>query len=94
MLKIQECKYIDNYRLNVLFDNGSFGVANLQDEVISEPYTVLQDKNIFRSFYLDHGAICWLDGTIDMAIEYLFYLANKHKPSYQKLFQEWGYKQL
>ena len=34
--------------------------------------------------------ICWGDD-IDVAPEYLFFLANKDKPEYHQQFVEWGY---
>ncbi len=91
MLKIQDCKYVDGYQLQVIFDNGDMGVANLQDEVTQEPYIVLRDINTFKRFYVDHGAVCWQDGKIDMALEYLFFLVNKDKSELQPLFKKWGY---
>lgn len=90
MPKIQKCRYVDNYQLEIVFDNGIIGSVNLENEVVHEPYTSLQDITIFKRFYLDHGAICWSNGKIDMSVEYLFFLANKANPELQALFKEWG----
>ena len=91
MLQIENCTYVDRYKLNITFNDGTSGIANLENDIASEPYIELQDINTFKHFYLDHGAICWQNGKIDMAIEYLFYLANKNKKEWQSLFQKWGY---
>jgi hypothetical protein len=91
MFKIQNCKYLNDYQLHIVFNNGISNAVNLKDEVAHEPYTALQNLDLFRQFYLDHGALCWLNGKIDMAVEYLFFLANKDKPELQTLFKKWGY---
>ncbi len=91
MLTIKTCKYIDNYRLNIIFNNNESGIVDLQNEVSVEPYLILQDKEIFKDFFIDHGAICWLNGEIDMAIEYLFFLMRCNEPIYHNMFKQWGY---
>ena len=77
----------------MLFDNESYGIADLSG--LPETGTVfesLQNKNVFKDFKLEHGITTWLNGELDIAPEYLLFLANKDKPELQTLFIEWGYK--
>ena len=48
-------------------------------------------KNIdlFSNFHLDY-TLCW-GQDIDVAPEYLFFLAHRYSTKYAPLFKEWGY---
>ncbi len=50
----------------------------------------LEDETVFQNFKVDHGAILWANG-LDIAPEYIFFIANKYNNEYQVLFKEWGY---
>ncbi|MFN8770733.1 MAG: DUF2442 domain-containing protein [Neisseriaceae bacterium] len=77
----------------MIMDNGTDGIADLKD--LPEDGTVfapLKDKEIFRNVHLEKwGGITWLNGTLDIAPEYLFFLINQSKPEFKDLFQKWGY---
>jgi hypothetical protein len=93
MLHILKCKYLNRYKLELIFDNDTKWVADLQDlpkaGTVFEP---LKDTKIFRNIKLEHGGVTtWLDGQLDIAPEYLFFLANKTNPKYSNIFREWGY---
>lgn len=93
MLNIVSCSYVGDYKLKLLFDNESYGIADLRG--LPETRTVfesLQDKSVFKDFKLEHGITTWLNGKLDIAPEYLFFLANKDKLELQSLFIELGYK--
>lgn len=93
MLHIKSCKYTEDYKLALKFDNGTEGIADLKE--LPEDGTVfapLKNKELFRKVKLEKwGGITWLDGTLDIAPEYLFFLTNKENIKYRKLFLEWGY---
>lgn len=93
MLHIKSCRWVEDYKLALLFDNGTEGIADLQDlPVTGSVFEPLKDKEIFKNFQLLYsGVTTWLDGTLDVAPEYLYFLANKNKPELRKQFQGWGY---
>lgn len=95
MLHIKSFRYAEDYKLALQFDNGIEGIADLQN--LPESGTVfepLRDKEIFRTAKLEEwGVITWLNGTLDVAPEYLFFLINKSKPELEDLFIKWGYLQ-
>lgn len=93
MLHIKTCKWAGDYKLAVSFDNGNQGITDLKDlpknGSVFEP---LKDKEIFKNFKLLYGGVTtWLDGALDIAPEYLFFLANREKPELLTQFKEWGY---
>lgn len=93
MLHITSCEWVGGYKLSLSFDNGSQGVADLQDLAqagsIFEP---LQNPEVFKDIQLQHGGVTtWLNGTLDIAPEYLFFLANKDNSELHQQFQKWGY---
>ena len=93
MLHILKCIYLSEYKLELTFDNNTTGIADLKDLPESgSVFEALQDIKIFRNIKLEHGGVTtWLDGQLDIAPEYLFFLANNTKPEYNSLFKEWGY---
>ena len=93
MLHILEFKYLGGYKLELTFDNNTKGVADLQElPQVGTVFEPLKDIEIFKNIKLEYGGvITWLDGQLDIAPEYLFYLANKSNPKYSNLFKEWGY---
>jgi hypothetical protein len=95
MLHISDAEYLGEYRLRVVFNDGREGVADLRQMVFDEPRTVfepLKDLSGFRQFFVEHGALCW-PGDLDVAPEYIYYLAFRDDESLRGLFEEWGYVQ-
>lgn len=93
MLHIKSCEWVGDYKLSLLFDNGTQGIADLKDlPQTGSVFEPLKDKEIFKDVRLQYGGVAtWLDGTLDIAPEYLFFLANKDKPELHQQFQQWGY---
>lgn len=93
MLHIKSCEWIGDYKLALQFDNGAKGIADLKDlPKTGSVFEPLQDKNVFKNFKLQYGGVTtWLDGALDIAPEYLFFLANKNKAEFHQKFQQWGY---
>ena len=95
MLHVKSCRYAEDYKLALQFNNGTEGIIDLQD--LPESGTVfapLKDKKLFRKAKLEEwGVVTWLNGTLDIAPEYLFFLINKTNPEFKNLFIQWGYLQ-
>ncbi|HLG12929.1 MAG TPA: DUF2442 domain-containing protein [Blastocatellia bacterium] len=93
MLHISDVEHLGEYRLRVVFNDGREGVADLRQMVFDEPRMVfdpLKDLSVFRQFVIQHGALCWA-GELDVAPEYIYFLAFRDDEGLRGLFEEWGY---
>lgn len=64
MISIVKADYIKEYEVELFFSDGSFGKINLsyifhKSTVLTEP---LKEKEAFKRFFLDFGALCWKNG--------------------------------
>ncbi len=93
MLAVNEASYSGDYCINLTFNNGRQGVANLKETIFHDKrpvFSTLKDEANFKNFKVAHSAVVWSD-EIDLASEYLFYLAFKDDPDLQTQFKQWGY---
>ena len=74
ILHVASAKYIEDYKIEISFNDGNFGVIDLGDEhFFSGPvFGPLKDKKIFSNFIIDPelNTIVWPNGA-DLAPEYL-----------------------
>ena len=91
-LHITEAKYIKDYMVEVSFNNGRKGVANLSDALKGSVFESLKNKSNFSSFTVDEEleTIVWSNGA-DLAPEYVYFQAFKNEPELQSQFKKWGY---
>lgn len=96
MLHITDAEYLDDYRIRVVFNNGREGVADLRlmifDDKPQSVFTPLRDIPALRQFAIEHGTLCW-PGELDVAPEYIYFLAFRDDQNLRDLFEEWGYLQ-
>ena len=93
MLSITNARYVDGYKIQVSFNNGKSGVADLQDIVFNDKRPIfkpLQDVSEFKNFQLDDYTIIW-PNELDFAPEFLFFVIFKHLEEFQEQFKKWGY---
>jgi len=93
MLEVKKAEYMGDYLINLSFNNGKSGVVDLEQALFDdkrEIFATLRDKSNFRNFKVEHDTIVWSD-ELDMAPEYLFFLAFKNEPELQDQFKTWGY---
>jgi hypothetical protein len=93
MLSISEAKYEGKYSIHLVFDDGKVGVANLEKTIFSDTrkiFAQLRDESKFKDFRIEHGTVVW-SNELDMAPEYLYFLAFKKNLELQGKFKEWGY---
>ena len=70
-LSVLSVKALLDHMMLITFSNGEerlFDASILKGEV----FEALEDENNFRSAYVDHGVITWMDGEIDCAPEYMY----------------------
>ena len=93
MLKIEEALYLGNHRFALRFSDGRSGTVDLRPVAGEGPETALAplaDEDRVRNFRLEHGTLCW-PGDLDLAPEYLYFLAFRDDPALHDRFAAWGY---
>ncbi|HWP98096.1 MAG TPA: DUF2442 domain-containing protein [Syntrophomonadaceae bacterium] len=66
----------EDYRLEVLFDNGTTVILNLEGRLSTVRFGLLRDKDFFARVTTDGNFIRWED-TIEISISEVFQLAQK-----------------
>lgn len=93
MLEINHAEYKGNYTINLTFNDGRTGIVDLEQTIFDDNrkvFSPLREKSYFKNFTVEHSTIVWSD-ELDIAPEYLFYLAFKSDPTLQDQFKKWGY---
>jgi len=91
-LHVISAEYIEDYKIEILFNNGSKGVVNLDDTLNGTIFNELRDKSEFKKFEVnaDLETVVWSNGA-DLAPEYLYFQAFKDNIKLQSQFKQWGY---
>ena len=58
-MKVQEVKYLSDYTVNIIFEDGVSGTIQLNDLVQKGIFKLLQDKNQFAKVYTNGYSIAW-----------------------------------
>ncbi len=80
MYDIIEARYIERYNVELLFENGEKGIANLEEySKRGGVFQVFSDINYFKDFHVNQeiGTLCWSNGA-DISPEKLYQIAIKH----------------
>ncbi len=91
-LHITNAKYIDGYKVEVSFNDGRKGVADLIDALKGPVFEPLKNKTQFSALKVDEEleTIVWPNGA-DLAPEYVYFQAFRTEPELQSKFKRWGY---
>ena len=91
-LHVVNARYLEDYKIEVSFNNGRKGVADLSDALKGSVFGQLRNKLKFSSFTVDEEleTIVWPNGA-DLAPEYIYFQAFKNEPELQSQFKQWGY---
>lgn len=92
ILHVTNAKYLADYTVEVTFNDGRKGVADLSDIIRGPVFKALKDKTIFSQLTVDKTleTITWPNGA-DVAPEYIYFKAFKNDLELQNKFREWGY---
>jgi len=92
LVHLVNAKYIDGYRVEVSFNDGRKGIADLSDALRGPVFESLKDESEFCRFVVDKelDTLVWANGA-DLAPEYIYFQAFKNDLSLQKQFKHWGY---
>lgn len=90
-LHIKQATYISDYKVEVLFNNGQQGVADLSELVGEGVFAPLQDHAFFAQVQVDDEleTLVW-PGGVDVAPEFVYYQAFKYDPRLAEQFRRWG----
>lgn len=91
-LLITQAHHVGGYKIEISFNNGRKGVADLSGILNSQLFELLKDISQFSRFKVDEEleTIVWYNGA-DLAPEYLYFEAFKNDPELQPQFKKWGY---
>ena len=74
-LEISKAKYIEDYKIEIQFNNGEIYLVDLANELNGTVFNPLKDKSFFRDFSIPYNTIEWKNGA-DFAPEYLYKIAK------------------
>ena len=91
-LHVTEARYLNAYCIEVAFNNGKKGIADLVDALKGPVFEPLKNPEAFASFKVDPDleTIVWENG-VDLAPEFIYYQTFKNEASLQEQFKKWGY---
>ncbi len=90
MLIIKKAEYIGDYTIRLIFNNGKKGKVDLEKIIFEDKrpiFSKLKNKNDFKNFQIKYNTVTWNAG-LDLAPEYLFYLAFKEDMDLQNQFKQ------
>jgi hypothetical protein len=91
-LHITNARYLEDYKVEVSFNDGRKGIADLADALKGSMFESLKNKSLFSRLVVDKelDTIVWSNGA-DLAPEYIYFQAFKNEPELQSQFKQWGY---
>jgi len=75
MLEIKSAKYIKDYQIELLFNNGEKKTVDLKNSLHGQMFQPLKNPAVFQSFKIKFNTIEWDNGA-DFAPEYLYEISN------------------
>jgi Protein of unknown function (DUF2442) len=92
ILHVTEARYLKDYEVEVAFNDGRKGIADLSDTLSGPVFEPLRDKVFFARLNVDEElqTIAWPNGA-DLAPEYIYFRAFRDEADLQELFKQWGY---
>ncbi len=93
MTGISEAKYLESYKVHLLFTDGRSGEVDLHEFISNDHRPIfkeLQNENIFHRFTLDFDTLVWPNGA-DLAPEFLYFQAFRDDRNLKEQFRKWGY---
>jgi len=64
LISIEKAKYIDNYRISLLFNDGKKKIVDFKNFILKSQHPDIkkyQDINLFKNFNLEYGELEWND---------------------------------
>jgi hypothetical protein len=65
---VKKASYAGEYKIKLLFEDGSSGIVDLSEYPNKENvFNLFLNMNYFRNFRIEHGTLVWGDGELDIA---------------------------
>lgn len=92
-LHITEAQPLENFCVEVSFNDGRRGRADLSSALQTGIFAALRDPAEFARLRVDPelGTIVWPNGA-DLAPEFVYFQAFKSDPALEPRFRAWGYQ--
>ena len=93
LLKIKEARYLGSHVFELRFNDGRTGTVDARSLAETGPgaaFEPLRSEELVRRFEMKYGTLSW-PGGVDVAPEFLYFLAFRDDPDLQEKFVEWGY---
>ena len=91
-LHVSQARHLRDYEVEVTFNDGRRGVADLRDCLTGKVFEPLRDLELFAQLRVDPelDTIVWPNGA-DFAPEFIYFRAFQSEPDLQDRFKSWGY---
>ena len=76
LLVVKKAKYLDNYRIELIFNNGEIKAVDLSNELDKPVFVPLKKVSVFKKFRMNPFTIEWKNGA-DFSPEYLYSARKK-----------------
>ncbi len=83
MLRIITAEYLCAYLFCLEFNDGTFGEADISQELWGEVFEPLKDDDYVAEFHIENGTLEWPNGA-DLAPEFLYELVEKINLNFQR----------
>lgn len=92
ILHITKAIYVEDYKVDVTFNNGRSGIVDLSPILRGGVFKPLEDQSFFAHLRVDDEleTIVW-PNEVDLAPEYVYFLTFRDDPDLQETFRTWGY---
>lgn len=75
MIWVTDAKYIKDYMLLIIFNDGAKKIVDLKNELEKGIFRPLKDKEYFQKFHISANTVEWENGA-DFAPEFLYSLPS------------------
>jgi hypothetical protein len=77
MHSVRDVEYLQDYQLRLQFEDGSWRVVDLKDELYGEVFEPLKDISYFKTVKVNHDldTIVW-DNDADLSPDYLYEISR------------------
>ena len=88
-LEVYQALYIEDYKIEIKFNNGESYLVDFENELKGSVFTPLKDKSKFRKFSIPFNTLEWENGA-DFAPEYLYEIAKLQNQFASEPSNEYG----
>ncbi len=80
MIKVVSAQVVGDLSMLVTFSTGEVRLFDASSMLRLPVFGPLRDPAVFRTFFIDHGVLCWRGGDIDIAPETVYAESYEYEP--------------